>query len=153
MDTKTKSFFLKSSYYRSFWLIAIGIIIVFYSINNINKTVNDFPIIEGRITDTHLLWGDAPFSLKLDTNKDNWYRVYYRKIFPVLTEKAIVGKSAKIWYNENNNIEQFIVDGEVIYPYSKATWLWIVLMIFGLFMSLGNVYYIIKYPSHAKGKE
>ncbi|MCT4638742.1 MAG: hypothetical protein N4A72_13665 [Bacteroidales bacterium] len=150
MDTKTKSFFLKSSYYRSFWFVFIGIIIFFYSINNLNKTADDYPIVEGNITHTQIRWDDAPFDIKVN---DRWYSIYYEKMFPVLTEKAIVGKRAKIWYNENNNIEQLIVDGEVIYPYSKATWLWIVLMIFGLFMSLGNVYYIIKYPSHAKGKE
>ena len=72
-------------------------------------------------------------------------------MFPILKEKAIPGKEATIWYGENNLIEQLMVEEEIVYPYSKATWLWIILMAFGLFLSGGNIYDIIKYPFHAEG--
>lgn len=153
MDAKTKSFFLKSSYYRSYGFIIAGIVGFIFSLNSLIKTIDDYPFVQGKIVDAHLRWNDAPFSIKLESNLNNWYRIYYREMFPILKEKAIPGKEATIWYGENNLIEQLMVEGEIVYPYSKATWLWIILMAFGLFLSGGNIYYIIKYPFHAEGKE
>jgi hypothetical protein len=74
-------------------------------------------------------------------------------MFPVLKEKAVKGKKATIWYSEDHLIEQLKVEGEIIYPYSKATWLWIVLLVFGVALAGGHFIYIIKYPKHAEGKD
>lgn len=153
MDAKNKSLFLKSAYYRSFGFIIAGIVGFIFSLNSLIKTVNDYPFIQGKIVDAHIRWNDAPYSIKLESNLNNWYRIYYRKVFPILKEKAVPGKEATIWYGEGNLIEQLVVEDEVVYPYSKATLLWIILMAFGLFMSVGNIYYLVKYPHHARGEE
>ena len=150
MDAKTKSFFLKSSYYRSYGFIIAGIIGFIFSLNSLTKTIDDYPKITGIINHSQVRWNDAPFDVQL---KGKWFSVYYKKMFPILKEKAIPGKEATIWYGENNLIEQLMVEEEIVYPYSKATWLWIILMAFGLFVSGGNIYYLIKYPFHSEGKE
>jgi hypothetical protein len=151
MDVKAKSFFLKTAYYRSFWFIIAGIIGFIVCMNSLTKKIDDYPKVVGVIKHTQLRWNDAPFDIELEGKK--WFSIYYRKIFPVLQEKAVKGKQVMIWHNKKNNIEQLMVEGEIIYPYTKANWLWIVLMTFSLFLSVGNVIYIIKYPSDAEGKE
>jgi len=153
MNKKTTSFFLKTSYYRSLGFILAGILMIIYSLNNLTKDIDDYPKVNGIIKNAHLRYNDAPYSINLNTKPENWYRIYYRKMFPVLKEKAVKGKKATIWYSEDHLIEQLKVEGEIIYPYSKATWLWIVLLVFGTALTVGHFIYIIKYPKHAEGKD
>lgn len=150
MDRKTESFFLKISYYRSFGFIIAGIVGFLFSLNSFTKTIDVYPQITGIINHSQVRWNDAPFDIQV---KGKWFSIYHKKIFPDLKEKAVPGKRATIWYGDNNRIVQLIVEGEIVFPYSKATWLWFILMAFGLFLSGGNIYYIIKYPFHSEGKE
>ena len=144
MNTETTSFFLKTSYYRSFAFIIGGIAGLIFSFHNLTKTINDFPVIEGKISVAHLRWNDSPYSIKLNKNTDSWYRIYNRKMFPILQKKVIAGKRATIWYNKDNIIMQLKVDGELIYPYKKTVWLWVLLILFSLILSIGNIIYIVK---------
>lgn len=147
---KLKSFFLKSVYFRSFGFIIAGLTGFLFSLNSLLRTVDDYPKVTGTIIHSQIRWNEVPFDIKIN---DSWFSIYYKKKFPELLEKAIPGKSATLWYGENNIIEQLIVEDEIVYQYSKPTLVWIILMTFGLIMFFGNIYYIIKFPQHAKGKE
>ncbi len=150
---KTTTLFLKTSFYRSYGFLMIGILMFIFSINNLNKTIDDFPWVKGKIIESHLRWNKAPYSIKLNSNKKSWFRIYDKNLYPILKEKATKGKRATIWYNDDHLIEQLQVEGEIIYPYSKATWLWVIVMLFGIGLSVGNIVYLIRYPSHAEGKD
>lgn len=150
MDKKTTSFFLKTSYYRSFGFIIFGVLMTLYSLNNLTKSIDDYQKIKGEIKD---VFSYDDYNIKLNTKPKTWYSISYRKYFSVLEKKAIVGKKVTIWYDQSYRIEQLKVEGEVIYPYSKATWLWIVLLVFGAALAVGHFIYIIKYPKHAEGRD
>lgn len=150
MDAKTKSFFLKTSYYRSYWYILAGIIGFIICLKNITKEVEDYPKVSGRIIHSQIRWHNTPFDLELEGKR--WYFIYYKKLFPVLKEKAVKGKQATIWYDKKNKIQQLIIENEMVYEYDNATWFWIFFMAFCIFLSVGNVVYIIKHPAHARGK-
>lgn len=151
MDKKTTSFFLRTSYYRSFGFILVGVLMIIYSLKILTKDIDDYPKVNGVIIHTQIRWGDMPYDIKL--KNELWFSIYDKDMFPVLKEKAVKGKKATIWYSDDHLIEQLKVEGEVIYPYSKATWLWIVLLVFGAALAVGHFIYIIKYPKHAEGRD
>jgi len=150
MNKTSTSVFLKTSYYRSLGFILAGVLMIIYSLNNLKKSIEDYPIIKGQIKD---IFNYDDYNIKLNTKPKTWYSISYREYFPVLAEKAVEGKKVTIRYDQSNRIEQLKVEGEIIYPYSKSSWLWIVLLVSGTALAAGHFIYIIKYPKHAEGKD
>lgn len=155
MGKNFKSIIYIVAYYRSLLiLIPINLIAAILCVINLNKTLDNYPKVEGVISTAHLEWNKAPFNIKLEEYPKQWYVVYPRKYYSILQEKAIPGKNAIIWYDpEDNNIEQLIVEGEILRPYHKSIGLWLILFSVSLLITLFNVIYIIRNPSHAKGEK
>jgi hypothetical protein len=138
-------------YVRAFGLIIAGIIGVVFCLTAITKSIEDFSHIKGVISKSQLRWNKAPYDIQINNKK--WFFVYYKKYFPILREKAVEGKKATIWHDESNRIKQLKIEGEIIYPYNKPIWMYLILGAFGLVLAVGNIIYVIKYPSHLEGKD
>lgn len=148
---KVNSIFYYISHIRSLLFGLSGLLIVLYSINNLNQHLEDFPVTKGEIFFSNLRWDDKPFDIKLE-NKNGlvWYSVYHRsKYFPILQEKAIKGKQATIWYNpEDRSIEQLVVEDELIVPYDKSVGVHVFFIIVGLACFVGTIVYFYKIISN-----
>lgn len=155
MEKKTTSLWYSIAYYRSLLiLIPANIIAAALCIVNLTKDINDYPKVEGEIFKSYLEWNKAPFIIKLKKQPKQWYKVYPSKYYPILQEKAKSGKKAIIWYSlDDNRIEQLIVEGELLRPYHKGVGLWLILLSVSLLITFFNVVYILRNPSHAKGKK
>ena len=155
MKRDLKSIIYIVAYYRSLLiLIPINLIAAILCIVNLNKTIDNYPKVEGIISTANLEWNKAPYNIKLEEYPKQWYVIYPSEYYSILQEKAIKGKHATIWYAPiDNNIEQLIIDGEVLRPFHKNIGLWLILLLVSLLITLFNVIYIIQNPSHAKGEK
>jgi hypothetical protein len=150
---KFNSFFYITSYYRSIIAIVASLGLIIYCVSELNETESDFPKKSGVIASAYLQWDKSPYNIKLEGDKVQWYSVYPEKYYPVLKEKAIPGKHAEIWFNpKNNSIKKLVVEGEVLRPYVNSIGVSIGFLIAGSLFLLFNLIYLLRNPSHAKGK-
>ncbi|MDR1349149.1 MAG: hypothetical protein LBJ63_12115 [Prevotellaceae bacterium] len=142
---KLKEFIFKTSYYRAFGFMLSGLSGAIGCFNEITNTVNNFSYIEGKIDYVFSIY---PLKVKLE-NSRKLYKIYGKKLSQTLKSMKIKGKDAIIWYNKKNRIVQLIIDENMIFKYSHPLWLW-GLMIFGLFLFVGHLIYIINFKKYKK---
>ena len=150
---KSNSFFYVTSYYRSIIAILASLGLIFYCVSEMGKKIDDYPKKSGVIASAFLEWNKSPYNIKLSDDGIHWYSVYPEKYYPILKEKVIPGKQAIIWYSpKNNRIKKLVVEGEELKPYEKSIGVYIGFLIAGVLMLIVNFLYILRNPSHAKGK-
>lgn len=147
------SFFYITSFYRSLFAIIGGVLLILISISGFKKNIDDYSNVSGVIEKAHLYWDKSPYNIRLRNSNGQWYSVYPEEYYPILKKKAIPGKQAEIWFNpKNNRIKKLIVEGEELKPFKKSIGVNIVFIIVGGLFVLYNLIYIVRNPSHAKGK-
>ena len=149
---KKKSIFYTTSYLRSISMILGSSVVLVIILIQMIKQENYYSKIEGEITVSHLRWKAKPYDIVLNTSEHGWY-TYISKYFPVLKEKAIVGKKATIWYDREHKIKKLIIEDEVVIPYYQSTWINVFFIGLAGFMLIGNIIYIIQNPNHLVGKK
>jgi hypothetical protein len=110
------------------------------------STINDFPYVDGKIEHVFSMY---PLKIRIENNRKS-YKIYGKKLSQTLKNMQIKGKNAKIWYNKNNRIVQLIIDGKVVIPFSNSILISIILILFGLFLFVGNLIYIINFKKYKK---
>jgi hypothetical protein len=118
--------------------------------NLLTTTIDNYPKDQGIIQ--YVLLNRSPAFIKVGNGKynDKYYYMYGSKQSDVVTENIKKGKYAIIWYNKNNRIVQLIIDGKVVIPFSKSILISIILILFGLFLFIGNLIYIINVKKYRK---
>ena len=150
---KSNSFFYVTSYYRSIIAILASLGLIFYCVSEMGKKIDDYPKVSGVIVKAHLFWNRSPFTVCINSQPKQWYDIYPEKYYPILKEKVIPGKQAIIWYSpKNNRIKKLVVEGEELKPYEKSIGVYIGFLIAGVLLLIVNFLYILRNPSHAKGK-
>ncbi len=148
----------KSLLYRTAYLRAIGTLcgcigVIVIAVVNLSKDINDYPVTVGKIYESHLRWNNTPFSIKLNKSSHLWYRTYIEEYFDILQEKAVAGKSAKIWYEKDSHeIVQLTIEDEMIIPYYKNVMMAIIFLVLGTIIGIITLLYLIKNSSHLYGK-
>jgi len=146
-----ESTFLKTSYLRSLlFFIPMGVMMIIFGIKEYDKEIDEYSKTKGIIESSHLYWEDTPFNIELENGI--WYSTYKRRYFNDLKQKAIKGKKVIIWY-EDDTIKKMIINKELVIPYEKGTnFYYILSILLGALIAVGNLYYVLKHVNHIEGK-
>ena len=165
MKAKDKSIFYSTSYLRSLFGILGSCIAITIVLAYLIKQENHYPKVEGEIIESLFGRMTQTYFITLNTsNRDYIYITSSKKDFPILEEKAVIGKKAAIWFNmegphrsnrskmSGRYIKKMIVDDEIIIPYKKKTGFYIFLLCMVCFILVVNIHYVIKHPAHLAGR-
>jgi hypothetical protein len=109
------------------------------------KTIDDFPKDQGIIQ--YILRQD-PCYIKLKNGRSYKFSIQQ---FETINKKTKKGQQAIVWYSKRSRLlKQLTVDGEMVLPYTKYILVNIILMIFGLFLFVGHLIYIINFKKYEK---